>query len=154
MIRIGDKAPDFKLLASNSKEVSLSDYKGKNIILYFYPKDNTPGCSQEACDFRDGFEGIEESETVILGVSKDSIKSHNKFIEKYGLPFLLLSDEDVKVHELYDTWKLKKMYGKEYMGCERSTFVIDKDGVLVKEYRKVKVKGHVQEVLDFIKENL
>lgn len=146
------KAKNFSLPASNGKIVSLEDFKGKNIIVYFYPKDNTPGCTTEACSFRDSFEEFQSSETIILGISKDSIKKHNGFIEKHNLPFLLLSDEDGKVCEDYGVWQLKKMMGKEYMGIVRSTFLIDKDGNLVKEWRAVKVNGHIEEVLEFVKE--
>ena len=146
------KAKNFSLLASNGKIVSLEDFKGKNVIVYFYPKDNTPGCTTEACSFRDSFEEFQSSETIILGISKDSIKKHNGFIEKHNLPFLLLSDEDGKVCEDYGVWQLKKMMGKEYMGIVRSTFLIDKDGNLVKEWRAVKVNGHIEEVLEFLKE--
>lgn len=146
------KAKNFSLPASNGNVVSLEDFKGKNIIVYFYPKDNTPGCTTEACSFRDSFEEFQSSETIILGISKDSIKKHNGFIEKHNLPFLLLSDEDGKVCEDYGVWQLKKMMGKEYMGIVRSTFLIDKDGNLVKEWRAVKVNGHIEEVLEFVKE--
>lgn len=146
------KAKNFSLPASNGKIVSLEDFKGKNVIVYFYPKDNTPGCTTEACSFRDSFEEFQSSETIILGISKDSIKKHNGFIEKHNLPFLLLSDEDGKVCEDYGVWQLKKMMGKEYMGIVRSTFLIDKDGNLVKEWRAVKVNGHIEEVLEFVKE--
>ncbi|BAB04667.1 thioredoxin-dependent thiol peroxidase [Halalkalibacterium halodurans] len=150
----GKQAPDFSLPASNGETVSLSDFKGKNIVLYFYPKDMTPGCTTEACDFRDRVEDFKGLNTVILGVSPDPVERHKKFIEKYSLPFLLLADEDTKVAQQYDVWKLKKNFGKEYMGIERSTFVIDKDGTVVKEWRKVRVKDHVEEALAFIKENL
>ncbi|MFD1708278.1 thioredoxin-dependent thiol peroxidase [Siminovitchia sediminis] len=148
-------APDFKLPASNGKEVSLSDYRGKkNVLLYFYPKDMTPGCTTQACDFRDMHEDFSSLDAVILGVSPDPLDRHDKFIEKHGLPFLLLSDTDHKVAELYDVWKLKKNFGKEYMGIERSTFIIDKEGKVVKEWRKVKAKGHAEEALKYIRENL
>ena len=146
------KAKNFSLPASNGNVVSLEDFKGKNVIVYFYPKDNTPGCTTEACSFRDSFEEFQSSETIILGISKDSIKKHNGFIEKHNLPFLLLSDEDGKVCEDYGVWQLKKMMGKEYMGIVRSTFLIDKDGNLVKEWKGVKVNGHIEEVLEFVKE--
>lgn len=146
------KAKNFSLPASNGNVVSLEDFKGKNVIVYFYPKDNTPGCTTEACSFRDSFEEFQSSETIILGISKDSIKKHNGFIEKHNLPFLLLSDEDGKVCEDYGVWQLKKMMGKEYMGIVRSTFLIDKEGKLVKEWRAVKVNGHIEEVLEFVKE--
>ncbi|MEC1719716.1 thioredoxin-dependent thiol peroxidase [Schinkia azotoformans] len=154
-VEIGTKAPDFELPASNGEMVKLSDFLGdRHVVLYFYPKDMTPGCTTEACDFRDKHESFAELNAVILGVSPDPMNRHDKFIEKYDLPFLLLADEENKVAEAYDVWKLKKNFGKEYMGIERSTFVIAKDGQLVKEWRKVKVKGHVDEALQFIKDNL
>ena len=142
------KAYGFTLPASNGKNISLSDYKGKAVILYFYPKDATPGCTTEACDFRDSVKKSENEDAVILGISVDSVNSHEKFIEKNDLPFLLLSDENHEVCEKYDVWKLKKNYGKEYMGIERSTFLIDKDQNIVKEWRKVRVNGHVSDVME------
>ena len=153
-IETGSKAPDFKLPASNGEEVALKDFKGKNVVLYFYPKDMTPGCTTQACDFRDRHEDFKKQNTVILGVSPDPLARHDKFIEKHGLPFILLADEEHKAAELYDVWKLKKNFGKEYMGIERSTFIIDGEGNIAKEYRKVKVKDHVEEALKFIEENL
>ncbi|MGA4721666.1 thioredoxin-dependent thiol peroxidase [Fictibacillus nanhaiensis] len=153
-IETGSKAPDFKLPASNGEEVALKDFKGKNVVLYFYPKDMTPGCTTQACDFRDRHEDFKKQNTVILGVSPDPLARHDKFIEKHGLPFILLADEEHKAAELYDVWKLKKNFGKEYMGIERSTFIIDGQGNIAKEYRKVKVKDHVEEALKFIEENL
>jgi len=153
-IEVGKMAPDFSLEATNGETIRLSDLKGKNVVLYFYPKDMTPGCTTEACDFRDQHEQFGEIGAVILGISPDPIELHKKFMEKYGLPFLLLSDEDHSVAEEYDVWKLKNNFGKEYMGIERSTFVIDKEGKVAKEWRKVKVKGHVEEALNFIKEKL
>lgn len=149
-----EKAKKFTLPGSNGKDISLDDFKGKNIILYFYPKDNTPGCTKEACAFKANINNFEENDTIVLGVSKDSIKKHNNFIEKYELPFLLLSDEEHKVCELYDVWQKKKLAGKEYMGIVRSTFLINKEGYIVKEWRKVKVKGHIEEVLKYVEENL
>lgn len=149
---IGKKAPEFTLPASNGEEVSLADFAGKHVVLYFYPKDMTPGCTTEACDFRDQHDKFAELDAVILGISPDPAESHIKFIDKHGLPFLLLADENHEVAELYGVWKLKKNFGKEYMGIERSTFLINKEGVLVKEWRKVKVKGHVEEALEFLKE--
>jgi thioredoxin-dependent peroxiredoxin len=151
-LTINEVAPDFTLPASNGKEISLSDFKGKSVILYFYPKDDTPGCTTEACDFRDQHEQFEELNAVILGISPDPIKSHTKFIEKHGLPFLLLADENHEIAERYDVWKLKKNFGKEYMGIERSTFLINEEGILEKEWRSVKVKGHVEEALQVLKE--
>jgi peroxiredoxin Q/BCP len=153
-LAIGEAAPDFELPASNGEKVKLSNFKGKNVVLYFYPKDMTPGCTTEACDFRDYHDEFSKLNAVILGISTDSLDKHKKFIEKYDLPFLLLADEDHQVCELYGVWKLKKNFGKEYMGIERSTFVIDQQGRLAKEWRKVKVKGHVEEALEFIKNEL
>lgn len=128
--------------------MKLSSLKGKNVVLYFYPQDDTPGCTKEACSFRDNLPKFNNLNAEILGVSKDSFDSHNKFIQKYGLNFTLLSDEDLVVHKLYDTWKEKNMYGRKYWGTERSTFVIDKNGNIKKIFRRVKVDGHEAQVLD------
>jgi peroxiredoxin Q/BCP len=147
-------APDFTLEANNGETVKLDNFKGTNVVLYFYPKDMTPGCTTEACDFRDQMQQFKEVNAVVLGVSPDPVSRHQKFIEKYGLPFLLLADTDHQVAEAYGVWTLKKNFGKEYMGIERSTFIIDSEGKLVKEWRKVQVKGHVEEALTYIKENL
>ncbi|KAB7662772.1 thioredoxin-dependent thiol peroxidase [Bacillus sp. B1-b2] len=146
LVKVGEIVPDFELEAANGEKVKLSDYRGKNVVLYFYPKDMTPGCTTEACDFRDRHADFASYNTVVLGISPDPIKKHQKFMEKYELPFPLLSDENHEVAEHFDVWKLKKNFGKEYMGIERSTFLIGKDGELVKEWRKVKVAGHVEEV--------
>ncbi|CCQ94054.1 putative bacterioferritin comigratory protein; putative peroxiredoxin [[Clostridium] ultunense Esp] len=146
MVQIGEKVPDFTLPGSNGEMVSLSDFRGKKVILYFYPKDMTPGCTTEACDFRDAHDKILDKGAVVIGISPDPIKSHAKFIEKHALPFLLLADENHEVAEMFGVWKLKKRYGREYMGIERSTFLIDEGGVLREEWRNVKVEGHVQEV--------
>ena len=151
-IEINKLAPDFKLMGSDGKEHSLSDYKGKNIVLYFYPKDNTAGCTTEACDFRDNIQSFHDLNAIILGVSRDSLASHDKFITKLSLPFVLLSDPDEIVCKLYDVIKEKNMYGKKYMGVERSTFLINKEGILIEEFRKVRVKGHIEKVLDKLKE--
>ncbi|MBI5998349.1 peroxiredoxin [Clostridium perfringens] len=151
-IEINKLAPDFKLMGSDGKEHSLSDYKGKNIVLYFYPKDNTAGCTTEACDFRDNIQSFHDLNAIILGVSRDSLASHDKFITKLSLPFVLLSDPDETVCKLYDVIKEKNMYGKKYMGVERSTFLINKEGILIEEFRKVRVKGHIEKVLDKLKE--
>ncbi|GAB7389337.1 thioredoxin-dependent thiol peroxidase [Bacillaceae bacterium] len=151
---VGEPVPDFTLPASNGEAVSLSDFRGKNVVLYFYPKDMTPGCTNEACDFRDHHAAFADCNTVVIGVSADELPSHAKFIEKHQLPFLLLSDTDHQVCERFGVWKRKKNFGKEYMGIERSTFLIDKEGRLVKEWRNVKVNGHVQEVLNYVKEHL
>ncbi len=144
---------DFTLPGSNGENVSLSEFKGKNIILYFYPRDNTPGCTREACEFKESYTKFENSNALVLGISKDTIKKHVNFIEKFQLPFILLSDAEGKVCEDYGVWKLKKMAGKEYMGIERSTFLIDKEGFILKEWRKVKVAGHVEEVLQFLSQS-
>ncbi len=150
-VHIGEKAPDFRLPNQNGNLVSLADFIGKHIVLYFYPKDMTPGCTTEACDFRDHHEQFEDLNAVIIGVSPDPVERHVKFIEKHGLPFVLLADEHHEAAELYNVWKLKKNFGKEYMGIERSTFLINKEGNLVKEWRKVKVKDHVEEALGFVR---
>lgn len=151
LLNIGEFAPDFSSLGSDDKEHKLSDYKGKKVVLYFYPKDNTAGCTTEACDFRDYFANIKDLNAVVLGVSRDSLASHDKFISKLGLPFVLLSDTTEEVCKLYDVIKEKNMYGRKSLGIERSTFIIDEEGRLVKEFRKVKVKGHVDEVLEILK---
>lgn len=137
-------------IEGNEKEYSLNDFKGQRVILYFYPKDNTSGCTQEACDFRDNINRLTNYATVI-GVSPDSIKSHKSFKEKQDLNFVLLSDPEHKLSEKFGVWKEKSMYGRKYMGIERSTFIIDPDAQIEKEWRKVKVKGHVQEVIDYLK---
>lgn len=146
------EAPNFTLLNEKEEKVTLSDYRGKKVILYFYPKDMTPGCTTEACDFRDQHEAFSDLNAVILGISADDAKKHTKFIEKYGLPFSLLVDEDHEVCEKYGVWVLKKMYGKEFMGIERSTFLINEEGIVEKEWRKVKVKNHIEEVLTYLRE--
>ena len=133
----------------NEKEFSLNDFKGQKVILYFYPKDNTSGCTQEACDFRDNINRLTSYATVI-GISPDSIKSHKSFKEKHSLNFILLSDPEHKLAEKFEVWKEKSMYGRKYMGIERSTFIIDKNGKIEKEWRKVKVKGHVDEVIEYL----
>lgn len=150
-LQIGKQAPDFELLASDGRRVKLSDFRGKYVVLYFYPKDMTPGCTAQACDFRDHAEQFDQLDAVIIGVSPDPIERHQKFIEKYNLPFLLLSDTEHEVAEKYGVWQLKKMFGKEYYGIVRSTFLIDKEGKLVKEWRKVRVKDHVAEALNEVK---
>jgi peroxiredoxin Q/BCP len=143
----GDPAPDFTLPSSDGGNVKLSALKGKNVVVYFYPKDDTSGCTKEACSFRDNLPKFNDLDATILGISKDSLDSHKDFIQKYGLNFTLLSDEELKVHHLYDTWREKNNYGKKYMGTERSTFVIDKKGNIKKIFRKVTVDGHENEIL-------
>lgn len=151
MIEEGKMAPSFSLADQDGKIHSLKDYKGKKVVLYFYPKDNTPGCTTEACSFRDEIAFFKKNDTVILGVSADSVKSHKNFSEKFSLPFPLLSDESKKMIEEYGVWKEKSMYGKKYMGIERTTIVIDEKGKVKKIFAKVKVEGHTQEVLEALK---
>ncbi len=146
-LEIGDKAPDFTLPADGGGKVSLKDLKGKTVILYFYPKDDTSGCTAEACAFRDQLPDFSKTKATVLGVSRDSVASHDKFKNKYGLTFPLLSDEAGKVTEAYGTWVEKSMYGRKYMGIDRSTFLIDPKGVIRGIWRKVKVPGHAEEVL-------
>ena len=150
-VKLGEKIPDFTAPSTSDSEFSLSEYMGKNIVIYFYPKDNTPGCTKEGEDFRDQFEAFRSNNAIIVGVSRDSVKSHDKFICKYNFPFDLIADEDETVCHLFDVIKEKSMYGRKYMGIERSTFLIDSNGTLIREWRKVKVKRHVEEVLDALK---
>ncbi|OAI13063.1 peroxiredoxin [Methylomonas koyamae] len=149
-IAIGDTVPDFEVAATGGKSVKLSDYRGKKVVLYFYPKDNTPGCTQEGQAFRDNIGQFEALNTVVLGVSRDSVKVHEGFKCKQAFPFDLLSDQDENLCRLFDVIKMKNMYGKQVQGIERSTFLLDENGVLAKEWRKVQVKVHVAEVLDFL----
>lgn len=151
MTAINKKAPNFSLKSSSGKVISLSELKGKNVVLYFYPKDNTPGCTIEAQDFSRESKEFKKLDTVVLGVSQDSIKSHCNFIDKQNINFELLSDEDGKVCQEYDVIKEKSMFGKKYMGIERSTFVINKIGKIAKIWRKVSVNGHVDEVLEALR---
>ncbi len=146
-IELNKKVPNFTAAATGDKDISLSDFKGRNLVIYFYPRDNTPGCTQEGQDFRDNYTKFKRAKTDILGVSRDSVRVHEGFKAKHEFPFDLLSDPDEKLCKLFDVIKLKKNYGREYMGIERSTFLIDSTGKLVAEWRKVKVKGHVEEVL-------
>jgi peroxiredoxin Q/BCP len=147
-LKVGDAAPDFHLPSTEGREISLKEFRGKkNVVLYFYPKDDTPGCTKEACSFRDERPKFDKKDAVILGVSFDDLESHKKFAGKYKLPFPLLSDADKKIAEAYGVYKEKSMYGRTYMGIERSTFVIDKDGKIAQVYRKVKVDGHSDEIL-------
>jgi peroxiredoxin Q/BCP len=151
MVVEGQLAPDFALADQNGKKVTLSKLKGSPVVVYFYPKDDTPGCTKEACDFRDGFISYEQVGAIILGISPDSPESHAKFVKKFDLPFTLLADDDKKVCEAYGVWKEKSMYGKKYMGVERTTFVIDAEGIVRRVFPKVKVDGHSSAVLDAIK---
>ncbi len=147
----GKAAPAFSLESSEGKKVSLKDLKGKKVVLYFYPKDDTPGCTKEACAFRDAFKAYEDADAVIYGVSPDGLKSHGKFINKFSLPFHLLADTDHAIAEKYGVWVEKSMYGKKYMGIERTTFVIDSIGKIARIFPKVKVDGHSDEVLAAVK---
>ena len=147
-LKEGSRAPAFRLTSSEDRVISLSEFKGKKaVVLFFYPKDNTPGCTIEACDFRDGYSKFKARKTVVLGISFADLKSHQRFIDKHGLPFPLLYDKDKKIANAYGVYKKKKLYGREYMGIERSTFLIDKSGKIAKAYRKVKVEGHADQVL-------
>ncbi|TCS62158.1 thioredoxin-dependent thiol peroxidase [Varunaivibrio sulfuroxidans] len=146
----GDPAPDVTLLTDNGHPLSLAELKGKKVVLYFYPKDSTPGCTQEGADFRDLHDAFTARGVVVLGASKDSVKRHQNFKAKHGFTFPLLSDEDGALCEAYGVWVLKKNYGRQYMGIERTTFLINEAGILEKIWRKVKVKGHAQEVLDAV----
>jgi len=146
----GDKAPDFTAKDQNGKTVSLSDFKGKNVILYFYPKDDTPGCTAEACSFRDNYQSLLGKGFAVIGVSTDDEKSHKKFETKHNLPFPLIADPDHKIVEGYDVWVEKNMYGKKYMGTARVTFLIDTDGVISKVIDKVDTKNSSQQVIDLL----
>jgi peroxiredoxin Q/BCP len=151
MAEAGKSAPDFTLPDQNGKKVTLSKLRGAPVVLYFYPKDDTPGCTKEACVFRDEFTDYKKAGAVILGVSPDDSESHAKFARKFDLPFTLLADQANKVCEAYGVWKVKNMYGKKYMGVERTTFVIDRHGIVAKVFPKVKVDGHSAAVLDAVK---
>jgi len=151
-MKVGQKAPEFSVVDDSGKTVKLSDLKGKKVVLYFYPKDDTPGCTKEACNFRDGIAAIKKQGAIVLGVSADSAESHSKFKKKFDLNFQLLADTDRKIIEGYDVWKEKSMYGRKYMGVERTTYVIDKDGKISHIFPKVKVTEHYDEVLAALKE--
>jgi thioredoxin-dependent peroxiredoxin len=144
LVAVGEEAPDFTLETDEEKRVSLKDYRGKKVVLYFYPKDGTPGCTTEALEFKDVTEEFAKEGVVILGISKDSVQSHQKFKEKYQLPFTLLSDPEAKVLNEYGVWKEKVLYGRKFMGTERTTFLIDEKGIIRKIYKKVKPEGHAQ----------
>jgi peroxiredoxin Q/BCP len=147
MLKIGQKAPDFKLASGEGKTLSLKDFAGKKIVLYFYPKDNTSGCTKEACSFESNLKAMKKRNAVVIGISADSVGSHAKFTEKYGLSFPLLSDEKKEAITLYGVWKEKSMYGKKYFGIERTTVVIDEKGIVRHIFNKVKVDGHTDDVL-------
>ncbi len=150
-LKIGDAAPDFSLPTDGDGNIILSDLKGQKVVLYFYPKDDTPGCTKESCGFNDNLSAFNKMDTAIIGLSKCSVKKHDKFKAKYDLNFTLASDENNDTCERYGTWGEKSMYGKKYMGIERATFLIDEQGKIAHIWRKVKVKGHVAEVMDVIK---
>ena len=151
-VTVGEKIPDFTIPATEDKTVTLSQLQGSNVVIYFYPKDSTPGCTTEGQNFRDNFKQFHKLNTLIFGVSRDSIRSHENFKKKQEFPFDLLSDSDESLCNIFDVIKLKKLCGREYMGIERSTFLIDKNGTLAQEWRKIKLKGHVDAVLEFVKQ--
>ncbi|MFC5404580.1 thioredoxin-dependent thiol peroxidase [Cohnella soli] len=155
IVQIGRPAPDFELPATNASggTVRLSDYLGKRVVLYFYPNDMTPACTQQSCDFRDASVALGTANTVVLGISANDLKSHDKFAKKYELPFPLLADTEHKVCDLYGVWQEKQLYGRKYMGIVRSTFLIDENGLLIKEWRNLRVKGHVEEVKRALADN-
>ena len=150
MLEVGTKAPDFALLDQNGNTVSLSDYKGKKVVLYFYPRDNTPGCTKQACGFAENYPQFIEKGAVVLGVSKDTVASHKKFEEKYQLPFTLISDPELVAIQAYDVWKEKNMYGKKVMGVVRTTYLIDEEGMIVKAFGKVKAVDNPIQMLNEI----
>lgn len=150
MIQEGTKAPNFTLNDKDGKAVSLSDFLGKKVVLYFYPKDNTPGCTRQACAFAAAYEGFKNKNTVVIGISKDSVASHVKFAEKYNLPFILLSDPEKVAIEAFDVWQEKKMCGKVSMGVVRTTFIIDENGIVEKVMEKVKPDTNAQEILEYL----
>ncbi len=151
-VEIDQTVPDFEAEVTGTKTIKLSDFRGKKVLLYFYPRDNTPGCTQEGKDFRDHFDEFSKHNVVIFGVSRDSVKVHEGFKSKHAFPFDLIADKDEKLCQLFDVIKMKNMYGKQVRGIERSTFLIDEEGKLRQEWRKVKVKTHVQDVLDYLKQ--
>ena len=152
MLEIGNKAPQFSLVANDGKKYSLKDFKGKKVVLYFYPKDDTSGCTAEACSFRDNLAAVKKKGAVVIGVSPDGLKSHEKFVTKYDLNFPILSDESKEMLTEYGVWQEKSMYGRKYMGVVRSTFIIDEKGVISHIFSKVKVDGHTKEVLKALSE--
>lgn len=154
MLEVGTMAPDFTLLNQNGEEISLSQYRGQKVILYFYPKDNTPGCTKQACGFAQLYPDFVKKGAVILGVSKDSVKSHKKFEEKYQLPFTLLSDPDLVAIQAYDVWKEKNMYGKKVMGVVRTTYLINEEGIIEKVYTKVKAAQNPNDMLEVLNASL
>ena len=150
MLTVGTKAPDFTLNDQNGAEVRLSDFLGKKVVLYFYPKDNTPGCTRQACAFAGSYAAFKEQDVVVIGVSKDSVASHVKFAQKYELPFILLSDPELQAIQAYDVWQEKKLYGKVSMGVVRSTYIIDEQGMIEKVMPKVKPDTNAAEILEYL----
>ena len=148
MLKVGEKAPEFTAVTDTGAEISLSSLRGKKVVLYFYPRDNTPGCTTEACDFRDRAEALAAKDAVVLGVSTDTVASHEKFKAKYSLPFTLLADPDKELVSAYGVYQEKKQYGRSFMGTVRTTFVIDEDGTIANVFNSVKVKGHADAVLE------
>ncbi|EGT2203184.1 thiol peroxidase [Clostridioides difficile] len=150
MLSIGTKAPEFTLEDKDGNKVSMSDFKGKKVVVYFYPKDNTPGCTRQACAFRNAYDGFKKEDVQVIGISKDSIKSHQKFAEKHELPFILLSDPDLVAIKAFDVWKEKKMYGKTALGVVRATYIIDENGIIEKVFEKAKPDTNAQEILEYL----
>jgi len=150
MLEVGVKAPEFKLLDKDGNEVSLSDFKNKKVVLYFYPRDNTAGCTKQACAFRDSYEEFTSKDVVVIGISKDSVKSHSNFATKHELPFILLSDPELEAIKDYDVWQEKKLYGKVSMGVVRTTYIIDENGIIEKVYNKVKTDKNAGEILEYL----
>lgn len=150
MLGAGIKAPEFKLQDKDGNLVNLSDFKNKKVVLYFYPRDNTPGCTKQACSFRENYEKFKSKDVVVIGVSKDSVKSHTNFAQKYDLPFILLSDPELEVIKAYDVWQEKKLYGKVSMGVVRTTYIIDENGIIEKVYDKVKTDKNAEEILEYL----
>lgn len=148
MLEIGNKVPDFQAINQNEQNIKLSDHLGKKVVVYFYPKDNTPGCTTQSCNLRDNYEELLQKGYVVLGVSTDSAKSHQKFINKFDLPFPLLVDSDKKIHHIFGTWVEKKTFGKTYMGTLRKTFVINETGILIKIIDKVKTNNHTEQIIE------
>ncbi|HBG0989896.1 TPA: thioredoxin-dependent thiol peroxidase [Clostridioides difficile] len=147
---MGTKAPEFTLEDKDGNKVSMSDFKGKKVVVYFYPKDNTPGCTRQACAFRNAYDGFKKEDIQVIGISKDSIKSHQKFAEKHELPFILLSDPDLVAIKAFDVWKEKKMYGKTALGVVRATYIIDENGIIEKVFEKAKPDTNAQEILEYL----
>lgn len=150
MLKEGTSAPDFTLNDKDGKPVSLSDFRGRKVVLYFYPKDNTPGCTKQACAFKEAYDGFKVDDIAVIGISKDSSHSHQKFAEKYELPFILLSDPELSVIKAYDVWKEKKLYGRTSLGVMRSTYIIDEKGIIIKVFEKAKPDTNAYDILEFL----